>query len=240
MNHPSVLGPVRQLRGVPSSPALRARSVLRATWPATCPTPERLGPTKAVLFATILLICVPVSVPAVGQQKPAAVAPQGEKSAAAQANALILRALDLRREGNDAAALVKLLRALELDPTPRAKAQVAMAQQALATPQDPWIASRATVLRNSLQAIRERLGLLQIAGVPDGATIYIAGSKVGEAPLKKSLRVVAGEVAIRVEAPGHRTYLGTVAVEPGLLNRHVVTMIPLKPAASEPKPPKSG
>ncbi len=214
--------------------------------------PER--PAKAVLFAVLLLCCLPMPAPAASQQKAATPPSRGaESTATAKADALIREALELRRKGNDAAAIDKLLRALRLDPTPRAKAQVAMAQQALghwveaekhmlqalATHQDPWIASRITVLRNSLEAIRERLGLLQVAGVPEGATIYVAGAKVGTAPLNKSIRVVAGTVAIRVEAAGHRTHLGTVEVEPRLLTRHVVTMILLKPAAPEPEPPSS-
>jgi hypothetical protein len=41
-NHPSVLGPARQVRQVPSSPALWARSVLRANWPPTCLRSEHL------------------------------------------------------------------------------------------------------------------------------------------------------------------------------------------------------
>jgi uncharacterized DUF497 family protein len=41
-----VLGPARQVQQVPSSPALRARSVLRANWPPTCLRPERLQGKK--------------------------------------------------------------------------------------------------------------------------------------------------------------------------------------------------
>jgi hypothetical protein len=100
--------------------------------------------------------------------------------------------------------------------------------QALATPQDPWIKKRRSVLQNALETVRQRLGLLQVTGVPEGATIYVAEDKVGTAPLRKSVRVVAGSVSIRVEAPGYRTFVGEVKVDPGLLTRHVVTMIPLK------------
>ena len=210
-------------------------------------TPERRAQT--ILLAAAFFCCATMAAPAVSQQTPATPPTQSKNAAAATADALIRAALELRRKGNDAAALDKLLRALKLDPTPRAKAQVAMAQQALghwleaekymlqalATPQDRWISSRLEVLRNALATVREKLGLLQVAGVPDGATIYVAGAKVGEAPLKRSIRVVAGTIAIRVEAPGHRTHLGTVEVEPGLLNRHLVTMIPLK-TNPEPKP----
>jgi lipoprotein-anchoring transpeptidase ErfK/SrfK len=47
-NHPSVLGPARQVRQVPFSSALRARSVLRANWPPTC-----LGPEHLRFFVTV-------------------------------------------------------------------------------------------------------------------------------------------------------------------------------------------
>lgn len=208
--------------------------------------------TRAGLLPLALCCYLAAAASAMAQQVSPAAGKQTETEAARKAEKLIDEALELRRRGNDAAALDKLLRALKLNPTPRAKAQVAMAEQALgrwveaekhmlqalATPQDPWIRKRLSILQSALETVRQRLGLLQIAGVPDGATIYIADDKVGTAPLKKSIRVVAGEVSVRVEAPGHRTFVGVAKVEPGLLTRHVVTMIPLK-QATENEPPAS-
>jgi hypothetical protein len=46
-NHPSVLGPARHVQGVHSSPALWARSILRANRPPPCWGRERLPQTKA-------------------------------------------------------------------------------------------------------------------------------------------------------------------------------------------------
>jgi len=60
-----VLGPASQVQGVPSSPALRARSVLRATWPPTRLTRERLGRAEKrrwsigrLLFAALSALAV--------------------------------------------------------------------------------------------------------------------------------------------------------------------------------------
>jgi hypothetical protein len=46
----------RQVRQVPSSPALRARSVLRANWPPTCLRPERLPLRWISLSAFVLAV----------------------------------------------------------------------------------------------------------------------------------------------------------------------------------------
>jgi hypothetical protein len=60
-NHPSVLGPARQVQQVPSSPALRARSVLRANWPPTRLRPEHLYYFFISLIAVAVLATVACS-----------------------------------------------------------------------------------------------------------------------------------------------------------------------------------
>ncbi|MBN1654468.1 MAG: hypothetical protein JXA30_11920, partial [Deltaproteobacteria bacterium] len=44
-----VLAPARQVQQVPSSPAVRARSVLQVNWPPTCMTPERLRADEPIV-----------------------------------------------------------------------------------------------------------------------------------------------------------------------------------------------
>src|SRR5262245_36505817 len=85
--------------------------------------------------------------------------------------ALIESGLRLRREHRDAEALVQFKRAHEANPTPRTRAQIGFAEQALAqwheaegdveaalaAKDDPWIAGHLKALETALTAIRQHL-----------------------------------------------------------------------------------
>jgi hypothetical protein len=142
-------------------------------------------------------------------------------------DAFIERGIELRKEHRDGEALEQFRHAEALNPSPKVKAQIALAEHALgrwadaerdlvaalARPDDPWIASRSAVLRGSLDAIRKHLGTLIVRANVDGAELWINGERLGELP-RDRLRVVAGPVHLQVSAAGYRPVFRTMDLEP--------------------------
>ncbi|WP_457632161.1 RodZ domain-containing protein [Oceanithermus desulfurans] len=74
---------------------------------------------------------------------------------------------------------------------------------------------------------------LSVETVPPGATVWLDGFRLGEAPV--SGRFSAGERTLRVEAEGYVTYEAPLTLEPGGTRHLKVTLAPL-PAAETPAP----
>ena len=104
------------------------------------------------------------------------------------AEALIARGLELREKGHDEEALGLFRQAQLKSPSPRARAQVALAEQALGlwvlaesdlgavlTTDDPWIAKNKGALEGALVVIRKHIGSLEVRGA-EHADVYIDGS----------------------------------------------------------------
>jgi hypothetical protein len=131
----------------------------------------------------------------------------------------IARGVQLRREGKNAEALEVFQRAYAEHPSPRALAQIALAQQALgnwvaaesgliealAAREDPWIARSASALEAALSTVRDHLASLYVETDTPGATISISGRVVGTAPLSAAIRVPSGDTWIELRAPGYTT-----------------------------------
>jgi hypothetical protein len=142
------------------------------------------------------------------------------------ADDFLQRGIGLRRERRDAEALIQFMHAYELDASPRALAQIALAEAALErwgdaetalaralSLEDPWIERQRGVLRAELAEIDGHLGTLQIAG-PDGTEVWIDGVFTATLPAL-FLRVSAKHLAIELRAPGFRTDRREVDVVPG-------------------------
>ena len=107
----------------------------------------------------------------------------GAARAADDEEALIRRGVELRKRGDDRAALQELQRAYQVARSPRAAAQLGFAEQALAMwPQaethvseslrakdDPWINKNRAVVEESLRTIRAHVGRIEISGRPAGS-----------------------------------------------------------------------
>lgn len=131
--------------------------------------------------------------------------------------ALLHQGVELRKQGRNAEALALFERAYEIDPSARALAQVALAEQslghwvraeeglveALGHMEDPWIARYSVPLTKALETTRDHLGSLQIDTDVDGAEVSVDGVGVGTSPLRGLLRVVASTHVVRVEENGH-------------------------------------
>lgn len=154
------------------------------------------------------------------------------------ADALIKQGIELRRAGRDVEALDQFRRANERAPSPRAQAQMGLADQALgrwpeaedhitralASPEDPWIVKNRPTLESAITAIGEHLGSLDILGEPAGAEILVQGQVAGKLPLGRPLRVTAGSVVLEVRAAGHLPLIRTLTVAAGQLSRESVTL----------------
>ena len=166
------------------------------------------------------------------------------------ADALTKQGLELRREHRDAEALETFRHAYALAPTPRAEAQIALAEQALGRwidaendlhaallhADDPWIARHLAVLEEARLSIESRLGLLEVLVDAAGAELWVNGTDRALLPLRSPIRVEAGSLAIEVRAKGFVAARRITAVEPGGSARETLH---LETLASTPTPARS-
>lgn len=157
---------------------------------------------------------------------------------------------ELRRSGNDDAALAEFRRAWEACHTPRARAQMALAEAALgrwieadqhfgetlASGGDPWIERN----RRSLEAVRaqvaEHIGYLELRGGVQGAEVLLDGRPAGTMPLSAPLRAVAGTASVTVRAPGYLPITRSAMITAGELVRESFEMV-REPEVAPPAPP---
>jgi hypothetical protein len=162
------------------------------------------------------------------------------------AEAAIAEGLELRRQGQDVAALARFEEAWERSRSPRARAQMALAEQALGRwveaeqhlrealeTSDPWIAERRALLEQALAAIGTHVGSLEVLTNVDGAEIFVDGALAGRTPLA-TIRVPAGTLALEVRADDHVAVRRTVAITAGRLVRETVRLVAVEPAAEAP------
>ena len=128
------------------------------------------------------------------------------------------RGVDLRRAGEDRAALDVFTQAYELTHSPRATAQLGLAYQALGhwemalplvtkaleTPGDPWIKKYLEQLKTALGVVREHVARIDLTGEPVGAEAIVNGSSAGRFPLPGPITVPVGTVDIQIRAGGYR------------------------------------
>jgi hypothetical protein len=140
------------------------------------------------------------------------------RAAAAPDEDLNNRGVDLRRAGEDRAAVEVFKQAYELTHSARATAQLGLAYQALGrwelamplvskaleTPADPWVKKYAEQLRAALGVIKEHVARVDLTGEPAGAEVVVNGSLVGTLPLATLVTVPIGAVDIQVRAAGYR------------------------------------
>ncbi|HEY1960669.1 MAG TPA: PEGA domain-containing protein [Polyangiaceae bacterium] len=142
------------------------------------------------------------------------------------ADALIDQGLQLREQGKDADALALFERAYAEAPTPRAKAQIALAEQALgrwaaaekdlgaalASDADPWIAKYKDALQGALTTARTHLGDLILNGGVAGADVKVDGEKEATLPASGPLRLVVGTHTLEVRADGYYPWSQPVTI----------------------------
>ena len=158
------------------------------------------------------------------------------------AEALINRGLDLREHGKDDEALAVFKKALAKSPSPRARAQVALAEQALglwisaesdlvlclAAADDPWITKNRGAIEGALAVVRRHLGSLEIRGT-EGAEVLLDGVRLGALPATTPFRVEAGRRTLELRAKGFHSTARNVEIAPGSVTRETVMLVALTP-----------
>lgn len=203
-------------------------SLLRVT--PDCPRRGRVGTLVALLVATQLTVAPP---------------PVAHAQEASDANALIDQGVERRRAGDDEAALELFTRAWEASRAPRARAQMALVEQALghfvdaeahllealAVTDDPWIVLRRADLALALEAIQLRLGYLEVRGGIEGADVRLDGRSIGTLPLDEPIRLPAGSYRMEVIARQHYPFARQITIVPEGTTREtvVLTQTPLAP-----------
>ncbi len=162
----------------------------------------------------------------------------GSAHAESEEDTLLAQGSELRRGGHDEQALAVFSRALAASGSPRARAQVALADQALGrwvdaerdlsvalAANDPWIEQHRRPLTTALDRIRKHLATLEVSANVVGAELFVNGSPVGTLPLQAPVRVVAGTLAIEARAIGFETQLRTIDVPAESRAREVMTLV---------------
>jgi hypothetical protein len=129
--------------------------------------------------------------------------------------ALFKKGTELRRQGRDADALVEFQKAARLQDSPRAWAQVALAEQALGLwldanahlgralekRDDSWIQKNEGALEVAHRTIRTHLCQVEVWGAPSGAQVVIDGKRAGSLPTVATW-LEPGSVALEITAAG--------------------------------------
>jgi hypothetical protein len=177
----------------------------------------------------------------------AAAAPPARAAAQGSTEAdLIKQGVEKRRHNEDENALELFRQAYSLGHSPRAAAQMGLAEIALgrwvdavahleeatSATGDAWIQKNARTLQQSLERARQEVGTLEVLGAPANAQLIIGGEVRGTLPLPKPLTVRAGELRFEIRAPGYETEGRTIRVSPGQLTRETVALNAI-PAVTE-------
>ena len=159
---------------------------------------------------------------------------------------LIRQGVEARRRQDDATALNFFQQAYALHHSPRAAAQMGLAEialgrwpegayhleEAIAARSDPWIQKNAKSLEDMLLRAQREVGRLEVLGSPAGAEVVIGGAVLGTLPLDKPIRVRAGDVQFQLRAPGYIPETRAVHVPAGELTRETVTLSALLPPSA--------
>ncbi len=155
-----------------------------------------------------------------------------------EAEAMIAKGVELREKGKDEDALALFKKAYAKSPSPRARAQVALAEQALgmwvaaeadlaaalAAEADPWIGKNRAALEGALGVIRRHVGTLEVRGA-DGAEVVVDGVVLGTASPGASFRVEAGRRTLEIRSKGAHPSTRAIEVPAGGVARETVTLV---------------
>ncbi len=172
------------------------------------------------------------------------------RAAELDAETLISQGIALREQGKDDQALELFRQAEAKGKTPRATAQVALAEQALgmwvlaeahlggalAAKGDPWIEKNRAALEGALAVVQKHVGALEVRANVAGAEVYIDGTLASSLPRASALRIEVGPRRLEVRAPGYHPVARSVLISTEALARETFTLAPLPP----PPPPASG
>jgi tetratricopeptide (TPR) repeat protein len=160
---------------------------------------------------------------------------------------LIRQGIELRKAGDDLAASEIFRRAYDRSRSPRAAAQLGIAEQALGRWEDadihitealrakgdPWIEKNRAAIERSAGVIKAHLARIHLVGEPSGAEVLFNGRSVGTLPLAGPISVSVGEIDVELRAPGYVSANRRVTLVAGQYQRMVLR---LEKAAAKAEP----
>jgi hypothetical protein len=163
---------------------------------------------------------------------------------AEDADTLLRRGVELRKERKDREAFELFQRAVDIQKTPRALGQLGLCEQALGlwpkaeshikealdAAGDPWTKKNRPTLEESMRAIDAHLGSLEIWGDPADAEVLFNGRPVGALPATGPVRVEIGQVTVTVRARGYADTIRAIDVKAGDSLRENVSLVATAPA----------
>jgi hypothetical protein len=153
--------------------------------------------------------------------------------------ALIQRGIQLRRTGDDEAALAVFLQAESEAPTSvRVLLHVVTAAQAAGKwlmaeeymrrvnrdKEDPYYRRHRVSIEGVEAAINQRVGQFQALGAPEGAEIRLNGEPFGKLPMPDPRSLETGTYVMEVVSPGHYNLRRPITVTGGVLTREAVEL----------------
>jgi tetratricopeptide (TPR) repeat protein len=137
-----------------------------------------------------------------------------------RAAALVDEGIALQAAADMQPAIAKYKAAEAIYPTPRAEAQMGLAEesigdlasaeehldQALQHPKDAFIRENKRKLKAARDRIKPQLATLTVKGAPEGAEILVNGKSMGLLPLAAPLRVLAGSITLTAKKQGYSEF----------------------------------
>jgi hypothetical protein len=148
--------------------------------------------------------------------------------------------IKLRQQGQDAAALELLQRAVTLAPgSVRARIHLATCfqalgdwvsadthlRQALRHPADIYLERHRDAVEAAQRVIAEHIGMLEVAGGPEGAGVFLNGLPVGQLPLREPIRARVGDYVLEIKMADHYPTSRPVTIKSGTLVREAVQLV---------------
>ena len=157
-----------------------------------------------------------------------------------EADALIARGLELRRQEKPTDALDLFQRAHALAPSARTLGQMGLVEAslqlwadaeghvtaALATPNDPWVRTNRGFLARALVTAESHVGELEIIG-PAGTEISIDGKSAGSLPAIPVMRRSEGQIVVTATGVGFKEFAKTVSIAGGARTSLAIVLDPV-------------
>jgi hypothetical protein len=162
--------------------------------------------------------------------------------AADEGDDLIKQGIECRRKHDDACGLRLFEEAYDRGHSPRALAQVALAEQALgkwvaasehlrqalAVRGDAWIDKNRAILNDSAAHVAAHVGFIEIFGGSPGAEVRVDGTARGTLPLTRPLATTTGTIAIDLVMVGRLPFRRTTIVQAGETTREAFDELPVE------------
>jgi hypothetical protein len=182
------------------------------------------------------------------------------RAAVPDADELVARGLELRRQAKPEEALEMFRRAHALVPSARTFGQMGLVETslerwlaadahvaaALATPDDVWVKKNRAFLQQARRVVSGHIGELVITG-PAATDVAVDGKPVGTLPDVKPIRLVEGDAVVTASGAGFKEFSKTVKLAGGAKVALAMVLDPIekRPAIalaapaqlSEPTPP---